>query len=37
MVFLAIGTSFEGVRKEPEKSVRYALKTLGNSLKRRFT
>jgi len=35
--YLGMGTSFEGVRKEPEKSVRYALKTLGNSLKRRFT
>ena len=35
--FLAIGTPFEGDRSEPEKSVHYSVKKIGNSLKRRFT
>jgi len=35
--FLAIGTPFEGVRSEPEKSFHYSAKKIGNSLKRRFT
>ncbi|MGC9150185.1 MAG: glycosyltransferase family 2 protein [Microbacter sp.] len=35
--YLRMGTPFEGERKEPDKSVRYSAKKIGNSLKRRFT